>query len=94
VRFWEYHLTEEHPDLFWVLRGADANMAIATALEFEVHEVGIGSAHDGTARQAFTMTSVTRPLSFSLLALVSHSVEDFFRCDSGWFRAQKERAEQ
>jgi FAD/FMN-containing dehydrogenase len=30
----------EHPDLFWAVRGAGANIGIATAFEFEVDEVG------------------------------------------------------
>lgn len=29
-----------HPDLFWAIRGAGANVGIATAFEFEVDEVG------------------------------------------------------
>jgi FAD/FMN-containing dehydrogenase len=31
---------EEHPDLFWALRGAGANFGVATSLEFRLHEVG------------------------------------------------------
>lgn len=30
----------EHPDLFWAVRGAGANFGIATAFEFQVDEVG------------------------------------------------------
>ncbi|MGR0319755.1 FAD-binding oxidoreductase [Agromyces sp. ZXT2-3] len=30
---------EEHPDLFWAVRGAGANFGIATAFEFEVDEI-------------------------------------------------------
>ncbi|MFD2795909.1 FAD-binding protein [Promicromonospora vindobonensis] len=31
---------DEHPDLFWAVRGAGANFGIATAFEFEVYDVG------------------------------------------------------
>ncbi|WP_194409744.1 LLM class flavin-dependent oxidoreductase [Microbacterium cremeum] len=31
---------EHHPDLFWAVRGAGANIGIVTAFEFEVDEVG------------------------------------------------------
>jgi FAD/FMN-containing dehydrogenase len=31
---------EEHPDLFWAMRGAGANFGVVTALEFEVDEIG------------------------------------------------------
>jgi len=31
---------EEHPDLFWAVRGAGANFGIVTSFEFEVDEVG------------------------------------------------------
>ncbi|TDE99001.1 LLM class flavin-dependent oxidoreductase [Occultella glacieicola] len=31
---------EHHPDLFWAVRGAGANLGIVTAFEFEVDEVG------------------------------------------------------
>jgi hypothetical protein len=31
---------DEHPDLFWAVRGAGANFGIVTAFEFEVYEVG------------------------------------------------------
>jgi FAD/FMN-containing dehydrogenase len=31
---------EEHPDLFWALRGAGANFGVATSLKFRLHEVG------------------------------------------------------
>jgi FAD/FMN-containing dehydrogenase len=31
---------DEHPDLFWAMRGAGANFGIATSLEFRLHEVG------------------------------------------------------
>ncbi|GAA1957015.1 LLM class flavin-dependent oxidoreductase [Agromyces allii] len=30
----------QHPDLFWAVRGAGANIGVATAFEFEVDEVG------------------------------------------------------
>jgi len=30
----------EHPDLFWALHGGGGNFGVATALEFELHEVG------------------------------------------------------
>jgi FAD/FMN-containing dehydrogenase len=30
---------EEHPDLFWAVRGAGANFGVATAFEFEVHDL-------------------------------------------------------
>lgn len=32
---------DEHPDLFWALRGAGANFGVITALEFEAHAGGI-----------------------------------------------------
>lgn len=36
----------EHPDLFWGVRGAGANLGIVTSFEFEVDEVGdVGFAH-------------------------------------------------
>jgi FAD/FMN-containing dehydrogenase len=36
---------EENPDLFWGVRGAGANLGVATAFEFEVYEVAeVGSA--------------------------------------------------
>ena len=31
---------EEHPDLFWAMRGAGANFGVATRFEFQLHEVG------------------------------------------------------
>jgi FAD/FMN-containing dehydrogenase len=31
---------EEHPDLFWALRGGGGNFGIATAFEFQLHKVG------------------------------------------------------
>jgi FAD/FMN-containing dehydrogenase len=31
---------EDHPDLFWAMRGAGANFGIATALRLRLHEVG------------------------------------------------------
>ncbi|MRG59903.1 LLM class flavin-dependent oxidoreductase [Agromyces sp. CFH 90414] len=31
---------EEHPDLFWAVRGAGANIGVVTAFEFEVDKVG------------------------------------------------------
>ncbi len=31
---------EEHPDLFWALRGAGANFGVATAFEYRLHPVG------------------------------------------------------
>jgi FAD/FMN-containing dehydrogenase len=31
---------DEHPDLFWAVRGAGANFGIATSLRFRLHEVG------------------------------------------------------
>lgn len=31
---------DEHPDLFWGMRGAGANLAIATSFEYRVHPVG------------------------------------------------------
>ncbi|WP_350347677.1 FAD-binding protein [Agromyces sp. G08B096] len=37
---WVRASAEEHPDLFWAVRGAGANFGIATAFEFEVDEVG------------------------------------------------------
>jgi FAD/FMN-containing dehydrogenase len=32
---------EEHPDLFWAMRGAGANFGIATSLEFRLHPIEI-----------------------------------------------------
>jgi len=32
---------EEHPELFWAVRGAGANVGIVTAFEFEADEVGV-----------------------------------------------------
>jgi FAD/FMN-containing dehydrogenase len=32
---------EEHPDLFWGLRGAGPNFGVATALEYRLHPVGL-----------------------------------------------------
>jgi FAD/FMN-containing dehydrogenase len=31
---------DEHPDLFWALRGAGANFGIVTSLQFRLHEIG------------------------------------------------------
>lgn len=31
---------DEHPDLFWAVRGAGANFGVATAFEFEVYDAG------------------------------------------------------
>lgn len=31
---------DEHPELFWAMRGAGANFGVATAFEFQLHEVG------------------------------------------------------
>jgi FAD/FMN-containing dehydrogenase len=31
---------EEHPDLFWAVRGGGGNFGVATSLEFQVHPVG------------------------------------------------------
>lgn len=31
---------DEHPDLFWGMRGSGGNLGIATTLEFDLHEVG------------------------------------------------------
>lgn len=43
-----------HPDLFWAVRGAGANMGIVTAFEFEVDEVG----ELGSAQLAFQVDDV------------------------------------
>jgi FAD/FMN-containing dehydrogenase len=32
--------SDNHPDLFWAIRGAGANFGVATAFEFEVDEIG------------------------------------------------------
>ncbi|GAB2856240.1 LLM class flavin-dependent oxidoreductase [Nocardioides pacificus] len=47
---------EEHPELFWAVRGAGANFGIATAFEFEVDEVG----DVGWAQLAFQVTDPAR----------------------------------
>jgi hypothetical protein len=31
---------EEHPDLYWAIRGGGGNFGVATSLEFRLHEVG------------------------------------------------------
>lgn len=37
----QLHVAEdEHPDLFWAVRGAGANFGIATSFEFRLHDVG------------------------------------------------------
>ena len=41
---------DEHPELFWAMRGAGANFGIATAFEFEAHPV---EPHVGWAQLAF-----------------------------------------
>ena len=43
---------DEHPDLFWAIRGAGANFGIVTSFEFEVDEVG----DIGFAQLAFDAT--------------------------------------
>lgn len=45
---------EHHPDLFWAVRGAGANIGIVTAFEFEVDEVG----DVGWAQLAFQVDDV------------------------------------
>ncbi|HKP07321.1 MAG TPA: FAD-binding oxidoreductase, partial [Microbacterium sp.] len=45
---------ETHPDLFWAIRGAGANVGIVTAFEFEVDEVG----QVGYAQLAFQVDDV------------------------------------
>jgi alkanesulfonate monooxygenase SsuD/methylene tetrahydromethanopterin reductase-like flavin-dependent oxidoreductase (luciferase family)/FAD/FMN-containing dehydrogenase len=46
--------TDHHPDLFWAIRGAGANVGIVTAFEFEVEEVG----EVGWAQLAFQVDDV------------------------------------
>lgn len=31
---------DEHPDLYWAIRGAGANVGVATSLRLRLHEVG------------------------------------------------------
>ena len=60
---------DEHPDLFWAVRGAGANFGVATAFEFEVNELDeigyaqfIWSARTSRRRCAATVTSPARRL--------------------------------
>ncbi|WP_329607997.1 LLM class flavin-dependent oxidoreductase [Microbacterium sp. KUDC0406] len=45
---------DEHPDLFWALRGAGANMGVATSFEFEADAVG----EVGWAQLAFDASDI------------------------------------
>lgn len=50
---------EEHPDLFWAVRGAGANFGVGTAFEFQVDEVG----QVGHAQLGLVTTDIARALS-------------------------------
>ncbi|GAA0389766.1 hypothetical protein GCM10009541_36140 [Micromonospora gifhornensis] len=49
---------EQHPELFWAVRGAGANFGIATSFEFEVDEVG----EVGWAQLALVSTDIEQSL--------------------------------
>ncbi|MFI2486268.1 FAD-binding protein [Promicromonospora kroppenstedtii] len=49
---------DDHPDLFWAVRGAGANFGVATAFEFEVDDVG----EVGWAKLSLVTTDIEKSL--------------------------------
>jgi FAD/FMN-containing dehydrogenase len=69
---------DEHPDLFWALRGGGGNFGIATAFEFRLHEVGTvfggGVAYRKTeaarVRRAYREYAATAPEGLTTIVFV------------------------